>query len=386
LTGDGVIDGSGPAFWEQDPNQPGFEGGFIKAFKDRRPSPMVEFVECTGLFIEGVTLRNSPGWTLHLHDCSDVAVRGITIRNSPWGPNTDGIDITGSQHVVVENCDIQTGDDGICLKTTSDSREINDIQVRNCRVTSMCAALKLGCVESVRDMRNVVFEDCELRECSRMVAIYSYRGARIENIRIARISGDTKAPLILNRPIHIEARIDRPDESQPDLFVHDIATRKPWIRNVTIEDFSAETDGRVMIVGSDGIQVAQISIQGLRLKYPIVYNVERTADEAASRQFANSAPQARRASAAIVIDGAQSLEIDDVTIEWPDTETIAADWLPARRFENGSFRTFVADAQDIAKDMSVLWTRRSTAVHAHVPSSQIAFGISRRIDSDDSSA
>lgn len=364
ILGEGTIDGSGPHFWEQDPYRPGYPGGFVKAHKERRPSPMVELVNCSDVRLEGVLLTRSPGWTLHLHDCSDVSIRNIRIENSFWGPNTDGIDLTGVHNVTIEGCSIRTGDDGICLKTTGDSRDVRNVTVRNCHIRSYCAALKLGCVESVRDMRDILFEDCRIEESSRMLAIYSYRGARIENVTARRISRDTRAPLILNRPIQIEARLDYPDDSQPDGFVHDPQTRPPYIRNISVEDFDAETDGRIMLVGSDGLEVSGLKMRNLKLRYPCVYNAAKTGAGAASRQFALGAPKARVAMAAIVADGIRDSLIEHVAIEWPlpPARQIPPDWDFPLRFENGSWKSFPAEEDDYAFEMSPLRLSGSDAV------------------------
>ena len=77
---------------------------------------MVEIVECRNVRIEGVTLKNSPGWTLRPIGCDSVSIRGISIRNPIYGPNCDGIDPTCCQNVFISDCDIATADDTICLK------------------------------------------------------------------------------------------------------------------------------------------------------------------------------------------------------------------------------------------------------------------------------
>jgi hypothetical protein len=366
IDGAGTIYGSGPSFWEKDPDDPAYEGGFIRAYKDRRPSPMVELVRCRGVTVRGVTLTRSPGWTLHLHDCDDAVVSGITIRNSPWGPNTDGIDLSGVYDCEIAKCSIDTGDDAVCLKTTGDSRDIRNVTVRDCDIRTYCVGLKLGCVESVRDMRRVRFENCRIRESSRLIALYSYRGARIEDVTAVGISGDTRAPLIQNRPIQIEVQLDTPDPAQPDGFVHDPAERPPYIRGVTVEDFHAETDGRIMLVASDGLRLEDIALRGVRLRYPYMYRADLTAAEAASRQFARHAPEARAAQAAIVVDGDVGARLEDISVAWPDSSVqgIPAAWRFEKKFENGSFRSFPVDAEQVAEGGYVLWARGPARLHA----------------------
>lgn len=53
----------------------------------------------------GITLKDSPSWTLHLANTTNVHVYNIQIENEILdSPNTDGIDIDCSVNVLVENC------------------------------------------------------------------------------------------------------------------------------------------------------------------------------------------------------------------------------------------------------------------------------------------
>jgi hypothetical protein len=153
ITGAGVIDGQGQAFWAP-------TGRASVAPEDlwrdvatydwkplARPSPMVELVECRNVRIHDITLRNSPGWTLRPLACDTVSIRGLKIRNSVIGPNTDGIDPTCSQNVMIADCDIQTGDDTICLKSDNPygpMRVSRNITVTNCVLSSCCNGFKIG--------------------------------------------------------------------------------------------------------------------------------------------------------------------------------------------------------------------------------------------------
>ena len=82
-----------------------------------RVSPMIELVNCTNLRIEDIRIRGAPGWTIRPINCTNVVIQGIAIKNPVYGPNTDGIDMTGCKNLLVSDCIIDTGDDAICLKS-----------------------------------------------------------------------------------------------------------------------------------------------------------------------------------------------------------------------------------------------------------------------------
>lgn len=107
ITGTGTIDGQGPWWWEQHKNHTLHVG---------RPH-LVEFYNCTGVEVSGVTLRDSPFWTLHPVYCTDVHVHHVTIRARLYAPNADGVDPDSSKNVMIENCDISCGDDHVAIKS-----------------------------------------------------------------------------------------------------------------------------------------------------------------------------------------------------------------------------------------------------------------------------
>jgi hypothetical protein len=73
-------------------------------------------MDCAEVRLDGVTLANSPFWTVHPLYCRDVTLSHLTIRNPHDAPNTDGIDIDSCSGVLIEHCTINVGDDGIALK------------------------------------------------------------------------------------------------------------------------------------------------------------------------------------------------------------------------------------------------------------------------------
>src|SRR5580658_1526853 len=79
---------------------------------------LLRLVRCTGVKVSGVRLENSGAWTFHLFQCKHVSIDGITIH-SVGLPHNDGIDIDSCEGLNLKNASITSGDDAICLKTTS---------------------------------------------------------------------------------------------------------------------------------------------------------------------------------------------------------------------------------------------------------------------------
>jgi hypothetical protein len=172
ITGQGTIDGNGSAF--------GFE-------EDGRPF-MIRFIDCEEVTVTGVTLVDSPGWVSHYLGCENVAIHGVTIRSHTNG-NNDGIDIDSCRRVRITACDLDTGDDAICIKATRSAPSEN-IVVTGCVIRSVWGALKLG-TESAGDFRNIIFSDIIIREThGGGLKILSMDGSRLENIQANNIIMD----------------------------------------------------------------------------------------------------------------------------------------------------------------------------------------------------
>jgi polygalacturonase len=114
--------------------------------------------------------------------------RNIIIRTSQ--SNGDGIDIDSSRHVLVENCDIESGDDAICLKSgrgleaVEIGRPAEDVLIRGCKLSSGFAGVGIG-TEMSGGVRNITIQKCTFIRCQQngiFIKSRTNRGGFIENI------------------------------------------------------------------------------------------------------------------------------------------------------------------------------------------------------------
>ena len=80
----------------------------------RHPA-LIEPINCSNLRFEDFSTSYHLMWSLHPTLCRNVTIKNLTIRST--GGNGDGIDIDSCQHVLIDHCDIATGDDCISLKS-----------------------------------------------------------------------------------------------------------------------------------------------------------------------------------------------------------------------------------------------------------------------------
>ncbi len=119
ITGNGVIEGQGTAWWAA------YNGGTISS----RPR-LIQINKSSRVLVTGLTLRNSPMFHLAMTNTnSNITVYGLTIAAPGSSPNTDGIDATGSS-ILVQGCSISVGDDNVAVKCENSA--VTNLTVANC--------------------------------------------------------------------------------------------------------------------------------------------------------------------------------------------------------------------------------------------------------------
>ena len=132
IEGEGAIDGQGSKLKAQhiltDTRPEGQRWG-------RRPF-LLRIVRCNGVTVRGVTLYYSAAWTSHYFHSTNITIEKVKIVSRGVAHN-DGIDIDGCQHVRIRDCDINSGDDALCFKTTSCKMACSDIVVTGMKLKAV---------------------------------------------------------------------------------------------------------------------------------------------------------------------------------------------------------------------------------------------------------
>jgi polygalacturonase len=131
VSGNGLIEGQGWSLWlynscnEPQPGQncstcnchPCRPKGHCPHLDAGDPPHLVEFFGCEDSAIEGVTLRNSMQWTLHLVYSSGITVKDVKILAPVDSWNVDGLDIDSTSHVRVDGLYCYNSDDCVAVKS-----------------------------------------------------------------------------------------------------------------------------------------------------------------------------------------------------------------------------------------------------------------------------
>jgi polygalacturonase len=150
--------------------------------------PLVQPYDCENVLIEGIRLRNSPFWTIHPVLCRNVTLRNVRVDGH--GPNNDGVDPESVDHMLIEDCSFDTGDDCIAVNSgrNADGRRLatpsQNILVRNCRMKEGHGGVVVGSQIS-GGARWVFAETCQMDSPDLWYAIRfknnALRGGLLEN-------------------------------------------------------------------------------------------------------------------------------------------------------------------------------------------------------------
>jgi polygalacturonase len=206
LEGEGTIDGQGSQLQK---------GELPIDGKPTRLRPfLVRWVRSNHVTVKGVHLQSAAMWCMHISQSQNVTVDGLTINNRGNG-NNDGIDLDSSDTVSIQNCDIDSHDDAMCLKATG-TTPCTHITIDHCTLKSDCAAIKFG-TESLGDFENVQITHCQIRDTHLGgIKLLSVDGATIQHVLISDVTMDgVNTPIFLRLGARLKTFHDGDSSKSP---------------------------------------------------------------------------------------------------------------------------------------------------------------------------
>ncbi|HEY8660528.1 MAG TPA: glycosyl hydrolase family 28 protein [Hanamia sp.] len=262
IEGEGAINGQGSKLKEEqiktDSRPEGKRWG-------RRPF-LLRVVRCNGVTVKGITLNYSAAWTSHYFQCTNVLIEDVKIV-SRGVPHNDGIDIDGCQHVRIKDCDINSGDDALCFKTTSSKMACSNIVVTGMRLKSSQGAIKMG-TESMAPFENIKISDCYIYQTNNGgIKLLSVDGAHLRNIEISDIEMDEVRTPIL---IRLGSRLSVFRKGQ------DVQQETGTLENVVILNVKAKAadsaqlkpPSGILITGVPGHSITNLTLENIEIDLP----------------------------------------------------------------------------------------------------------------------
>ncbi|KAL7128489.1 hypothetical protein ABFS83_14G320700 [Erythranthe nasuta] len=190
--GNGVIDGSGSKWW----------AASCKKNKTNpcRGAPTALTIDLSSAVrVKGLTIQNSQQMNFVISRSNSVRVIDVKVSSPEESPNTDGIHITDSTTVLVQNCKIGTGDDCISIVNGSSNIKMKNIY---CGPGHGISIGSLGKDNSTGIVEKIVLDKAFLRGATNGLRIKTWQGGsgyvrsvRYQDVRMEDVSN----PIIIDQ-------------------------------------------------------------------------------------------------------------------------------------------------------------------------------------------
>ncbi|TAH27304.1 MAG: hypothetical protein EAZ07_01735 [Cytophagales bacterium] len=168
------------------------------------------FFHCNKVFINGITIKNTPLWATRFGYCDGVLIDGVNIQNNLLIPNSDGIHCTTSRNILISNCNIVAGDDAIVLtgftrdeetpgfnSTEQDKHKYGNktiygenMTVINCLLKSRSSGIRIGYGQ--HPIRRCTFSNIVIYDSHRGIGIFAHDASDIEELVFSNITIETR--------------------------------------------------------------------------------------------------------------------------------------------------------------------------------------------------
>ncbi|MEO6731675.1 MAG: glycoside hydrolase family 28 protein [Ferruginibacter sp.] len=217
--------------------------------------PFIQPMYCKNVLIEGITITNSPFWTVNPEFCENVTVDAVTINNL-HSPNTDGINPESCKYVHISNCHISVGDDCITIKSGKDipgrtrNMAAENYTITNCTMLSGHGGVVIGS-EMSGGVKKITISNCIFDGTDRGIRIKTARGRGgvVEDIRVDNI---------IMKNIKDQAIVL--DMEYAQVKPEPLSERTPQFRNIRFSNITAYTKQAMYINGLDEMPVQEISL------------------------------------------------------------------------------------------------------------------------------
>lgn len=202
---------------------------------------LIQFFECQNILIEGVTIANSPFWSVHFLKSENITARKV--KFDTHNRNNDGFDPEYSKNVLIEDIDFNNADDNVAIKAGRDHEgrktaiTSENIIIRNCRFKGLHGVV-IGS-EMSAGVQNVFVENCTYGGyCKRGIYLKSNpdRGGFIRDIYINDVAfGEVEDGVFITSYYHGEGKGHETDIR--DIFIENLKFKKATHAGLVIQGY-----------------------------------------------------------------------------------------------------------------------------------------------------
>lgn len=136
---------------------------------------------CEHVDLVGITVKNSPSWTIHPYFSNHLRFLGLEVLNPKDSRNTDGLDPESCRDVELAGIHFSVGDDCIAVKSgkiymgKTYKTPCEDVLIRQCSMNDGHGSVVIGS-EIGAGVKNLTIRDCVFKDTDRGLRIKTRRG------------------------------------------------------------------------------------------------------------------------------------------------------------------------------------------------------------------
>ena len=178
--------------------------------------------------------------------------------------HNDGMDIDGCQDVRIKDCDIESGDDALCFKTTSSKMACKDIVVSGMRLKSNQAAIKMG-TESMAAFENIKISDCYIYDTKNGgIKLLTVDGAQLRNIEISDITmSEVRTPMLFRLGSRLNVFRKGQDTKQPTGVFENVVIRN--VKAKAADSAQLKPPSGILITGVPGHYITNLTLENIEI-------------------------------------------------------------------------------------------------------------------------
>jgi len=245
ITGRGEIDGSGYKLMSP-------PAGFTSQSVQHPRRRVVQLDYSSKVELNGIIVKDGSGWTIELMRSDSLIVQNVKVLNHKdikYKIENDGINSVSSSNTVVNQCFVITIDDAYCVKARY--TDMDNCVFSNNVSYNWSGGVKAG-MQSVGNMSNMLFRNCDAIHCRRGVSIDTREGTKpIANVEFRDI-----------RVEETEATISGGD------YAVEFESKLAPISNIKIVRLSCLDNNKMNFYGS--YDISNIEFEDLRIKGELI--------------------------------------------------------------------------------------------------------------------
>lgn len=295
ITGEGVLLGSGEAWWHWKKLQQ--RAAYELCYAESEGIPVehriygteeaalrpsfIQFVGCKNIQLCDFTIKDGPQWMLHPVYCEQVLVKNISVISK--GPNTDGLNPDSCKNVLIENCYFDTGDDCIAINSgmNEDGWRVNkpceNVIIRNCIMEGGHGGIVIGSGMS-GGVRNIYASDCKIQGTNQGIRLKSMRGRGgyvrdiwFENIEINHVFEEAVQINMFYKYSTVVPKSDAPADftdiylknihgTGADTAVEICGLPEHFLQNISLENVELSAKKALICDNVDNIKMQRVSL------------------------------------------------------------------------------------------------------------------------------